>query len=73
MSPAEINDRVASALIRHIEPIFKAGTKLTLIARTPGNTDADCLVTIETNLDELTAFIERSKAREPVKPKGASS
>lgn len=68
MSPSEINNMVANAMIRHIEPIFKPGTRLTLIARTPGNPDADCLVTIETNLDELTALIERSKAREPIKP-----
>ncbi len=67
MSPAEINNRVANALIRHIEPIFKPGVKLTLIARTPGAPEADCLVTIESDLQELTAFIERSKAREPVK------
>jgi hypothetical protein len=67
VSPQQINDRVANALIRHIEPIFKPGVKLTLIARTPGMPEADCLVTIETDLQELTAFIERSKSREPVK------
>jgi hypothetical protein len=54
--------KLAGILERHVEPIFKPGTKLTIIARTPGNDEADVLVTSD-NLDELAKLIERSKNR----------
>ena len=61
----ELNAKIAAILQRHVEPIFKPGTKLTIIARTPGNNEADVLVSSD-DLSELSALIERSKAREPV-------
>lgn len=33
--------KLAGILERHVERIFKPGTKLTIIARTPGNNDAE--------------------------------
>lgn len=61
-----IQARVANALMRHIEPIFKEGTELTLIARTPGNNEADVLVTTEKDLNEVKALVERSNGRAKV-------
>lgn len=59
---AQLNDRLAGILARWVEPIFKPGTKLTIIARTPSNNEADVLVTSD-DLDSLAALVERSKAR----------
>ena len=61
--------KLAGILERHVERIFKPGTKLTIIARTPGNNEADVLVTND-KLPELAKLIERSKAREEL-PVGA--
>ena len=61
--------KLAGILERHVERIFKPGTKLTIIARTPGNNEADVLVTND-KLPELAKLIERSKAREEL-PAGA--
>lgn len=61
---AQLQDRLAGILARSVEPIFKPGTKLTIIARTPGNDEADVLVTSETNLADLQALLTRSAARE---------
>ncbi len=58
-----LNEKLALILMHHVEPIFKRGTRLTLIARTPGNNEADVLVTND-DLDDVAALIERSKARE---------
>lgn len=60
-----LQERLASVLVGHVEPIFKAGTLLTIIARTPGNDEADVLVTAD-NIDAVAALIERSRARKPV-------
>ena len=60
-----LNAQLGNILARHVEPIFKAGTKLTIIARTPGNVEADVLVTRD-DLDEVAALVERSKTREVV-------
>ena len=57
-----LNAQLGNILVRHVEPIFKDGTKLTIIARTPGNVEADVLVTSD-DLDEVAALVERSKAR----------
>lgn len=56
---------LGNVLAQHVEPIFKAGTRFTIIARTPGNSDADVLVT-DDDLDEIAAAIERSKGRDEV-------
>lgn len=61
-----LNAQLAGVLERHVEPIFKPGTLLTIIARTPGNDEADVLVTSD-NMDGLAALIERSKTREAVR------
>lgn len=62
---AKLNATLGSILERHVAPIFKPGTRLALIARTPGNDEADVLVT-DDNIDSLVALLERSKARSPV-------
>jgi hypothetical protein len=43
-----------------IERLFKPGIKLTLIARMPGNDEADVLLTID-DLSEAAKVIERRK------------
>lgn len=62
---ARLNAQLGNILKRHVEPIFKAGTKLTIIARTPWSVEADVLVTSD-DLDEVAALVERSKACEVV-------
>jgi hypothetical protein len=62
---ARLNAQLGNILARHVEPIFKAGTKLTIIARTPGNIEADVLVTSD-DLSEVAALVERSKSRDVV-------
>ena len=57
--------KLVSVLVTHIEPIFKPGTKFAVIARTPGNDDADVIVT-DDDLESLKALIDRSKSREAV-------
>lgn len=61
-----IHARLGAILERHVEPIFKAGTRLTIIARTPGNDEADVLVTSD-DIPSLAALLERSAAREVVR------
>lgn len=58
--------QLGEILQRHVEPIFKRGARLTIIARTPGNDEADVLVSNDT-LDGLSSLIERSKARDEVR------
>jgi hypothetical protein len=62
---AQLQERLAGILARHVEPVFKPGTKLTIIARTPGNDEADVLVTSERDLSELQALLTRSASRSP--------
>lgn len=57
--------KLAGLLCRHIEPIFQPDVRLTLTARTPGNDEADVLVSND-SLDELAALIERGKLRPEV-------
>ncbi len=57
-----LNQRLGEILARHVAPIFKPGTRLALIARTPGNDEADVLVT-DDDLASLAALIGRSKSR----------
>jgi hypothetical protein len=59
--------QLSTILERHVEPIFKPGTKLTVIARTPGNNEADVLVTND-DINESAALVARCKAREEVPP-----
>ena len=54
--------KLAGILERHVERIFKPGTLLTIIARTPGNDEADVLVPSD-KLPELAKLIERSAKR----------
>jgi hypothetical protein len=58
-----LNDRIGNALARHLEPIFKPGVKLTLIARTPGNNEADVLVSAESDLQDVMDLITCSMSR----------
>jgi hypothetical protein len=62
----DLNAKLGAILEDHVEPIFKRGALLTLIARTPGNDDADVLVTSD-SLDEIAKLVERSKARPEVR------
>jgi hypothetical protein len=64
----QLNNRLADVLARHVEPIFKRGTRLTIIARTPGNDEADVLVTSD-DLESIAALIERSKTRPAIEEK----
>ena len=57
--------KLVNVLVEHIEPIFKPGTRFAVIARTPGNDEADVIVT-DDDLDALKALIDRSKSREAV-------
>ncbi len=59
--------KLAIILQNHVEPIFKDDVRLTLIARTPGNDEADVLVSND-DLDELISFVERGKERNEVVP-----
>jgi hypothetical protein len=58
-----LNDRISNVLERYLEPLFKRGTHLTFIARTPGNNEADVLVTSEGDLNDVADLIERSMSR----------
>lgn len=58
-----LTGKLGHILATHVEPIFKRDTKFTLIARKPGDSDADVLVTSD-DLNEVAALIERSKTRE---------
>lgn len=56
---------VTEVLVNHIEPLFKPGIEITLAVRTPGNEQADLLVTTEQVMDEIVLLVERSKGRPP--------
>lgn len=60
-------EKLGAVLAARVAPLFKPGTRLAIIARTPGNDLADVLVT-DDNIDSLIALLQRSKAREEVKP-----
>ena len=61
----ELKLSIAEALDVHIRPLFKPGVKLSLCARTPGNDEADVLVS-DDSMESIEAFVERAKGREPV-------
>jgi hypothetical protein len=61
-----LHRNITNILVTKIEPMFKDGVEITLIARTPGNSEADVLVTSERNFDEIKALVDRSAAREAV-------
>lgn len=60
-----LNARLGQLLERHFRPIFGRGWAFTIIARRPGDDEADVLVTSD-DLDEVAALIQRSKSREQV-------
>lgn len=62
-----LTEKLGAILATRVAPIFKPGTRLAIIARTPGNDAADVLVT-DDGLDDLIALLQRSKDREEVKP-----
>jgi hypothetical protein len=68
MNNTQLLNRLGYILDKHVAPIFKPGVKLTLTVRTPGDSEADVLVTSEADLQDVIALLERSKAREVVKP-----
>lgn len=57
-----LHERLGDILNRHVAPLFKDGVKLTLIARTPSNNEADVLITNDT-LDGISAILGRTKKR----------
>jgi hypothetical protein len=59
----DLNNRIGLMLDKHLAPLFKRGTQLTFIARTPGNDEADVLVTSEGDLNEVVALALRSLGR----------
>ena len=59
--------KLSAVLATRVAPIFLPGTKLAILARTPGDDRADVLVT-DDDIDELIALLQRSKTREEVKP-----
>lgn len=60
----EVGERVGWILEHKIAPLFKAGAKLTLVARLiPGETEAE-LVVGDDDLDEVRAAIERAQVRD---------
>lgn len=59
----ELNDRIGWLLDKHLAPLFKRGTQLTFIARTPGNDQADVLVTSERDVNDIVALALRSLGR----------
>lgn len=66
LTPAQLrnlNDRIGWLLDKHLAPMFKPGTQLTFIARTPGNDDADVLVTSERDINNVVALALRSLGR----------
>lgn len=54
---------IASVMENRLAPIFRPGVKLTVIARTPGNDDADALVTND-DIDELDKLLCRTRGRQ---------
>lgn len=62
---SRLNNKLGLILQHHVAPIFKAGTRLTIIARTPDNNEADVLVS-DDDIDSILALLERSKSRKPV-------
>jgi hypothetical protein len=63
---SDLNARIGWLLDKHLAPIFKPGTQLTFIARTPGNDEADVLVTTERDLNDVVALALRSLGRAAV-------
>lgn len=64
---AMLTEKLGAVLATRVAPIFKPGTRLAIIARQPGNDEADVLVT-DDDIDSLIALLQRSKAREEIKP-----
>ena len=60
-----IHNKIVSAIESRIVPIFKPGAFVTVIVRTPGNDDADVMVTADTNAG-IRAAIERLEKRPPI-------
>jgi hypothetical protein len=69
LTPAQLQDlnaRIGWLLDKHLAPIFNPGTQITFIARTPGNDEADVLVTTERDLNDVIALALRSLGRAAV-------
>jgi hypothetical protein len=69
----DLNARIGWLLDKHLAPIFKPGTQLTFIARTPGNDEADVLVTTERDVNDIVAVGLRSLGRAAVGGKGVDT
>lgn len=61
----DLTQTIGAILESEIAPMFNREIKLTLIARLPGDSEADVLVTSD-SLHEIAAVIERSKNREEI-------
>ncbi len=55
-------ERIALALAE-LEPLFKPGVKLTLLARHPGKPEADIIITAD-DMDEIVAMATRRRDAE---------
>ena len=53
--------QIASAKLEEIAECFKPGAKLTLLVRTPGNDDADFLLTNDDLSEAIKALQRRTK------------
>lgn len=62
----QLHSRLCNVLLKNIESLFKPGTKFAVIARTPGNNEADVLVT-DDSLAEIKALLDRSATREEIR------
>ena len=58
---------ITNVLVKHLEPLFTPDVQLTIIARKPGNDEADVMVSSEADLGELTKLVARSIERSPIK------
>lgn len=59
-------NKLCDVLVQRVEPLFKPGTKFAIIARTPGNDEADVIVS-DDSIEGLMALLERSKSRKGVR------
>jgi hypothetical protein len=58
---ALLHEKLVGVLTRHIEPLFKPGVRFAIIARLPGNNEADVLVTND-KINELVDLLQRRRA-----------
>lgn len=65
LPPLENTRVFVSARMNEILSKFKPGTKITVLVRTPGNDEADFVLSDEESFEPVEAMIERTKKRAP--------